>query len=322
MDNSLKGTVFNIQRYTVHDGPGTRTEVFLKGCSLSCRWCSNPEGLNRNPEVGVYPDRCIGIDKCGYCLNLCPDNDDKDILCISENVVKSIDRDLCTNCLKCSDACPANALVTWGDTMTVQEVVREVLKDREFYGNKGGVTISGGEPLVQWQFTMEVMKACKKAGIHTCIETTFHASQNFVEKTLKYADYILTDIKHMDSDMHKEGTGVGNELILENLTRMSKMGIPYIIRVPVIPYFNDSIENAKITAEFISSNMGNTAVQVQLLVFHEYGKVKYPTLGMKYPLEGQTWPDRAQQKNTILKMVDTMKTYDVPVVVGSNVKAK
>jgi pyruvate formate lyase activating enzyme len=320
MQKEITGVAFNIQRYTVHDGPGTRTELFLKGCPLRCQWCSNPEGFNRDPEVGVYPERCIGIDNCGYCLGLCPDSDGGDILCIEDNVVKSIDRDRCTTCLKCADACPANALVVWGRTMTVDDAVKEVLKDREFYGSIGGVTISGGEPLVQWQYTAEVLKACKKKGIHTCIETTFHGSWNVVEKILEHADYILSDIKHMDSGKHEEGTGVGNELILENLVRMSKMGIPYIIRVPVIPYFNDSIENAKATAEFLSKDMCNTAIQVQLLVFHEYGRVKYPTLGYTYPLQGRSWPDRVQQKETILKMVDIMKTYAVPVVVGSNVK--
>jgi len=318
----LKGNVFNVQRYTVHDGPGTRTELFLKGCSLHCLWCSNPEGLNRDLEIAVYPDRCIGVDKCGYCLDLCPDGNYQDIICVADSVVKSIDRELCVKCMKCADACPANALTAWGQTMTVQEALREVLKDREFYGSNGGITISGGEPLIQWQYTMEVMKACRKIRIHTCIESTFFAPWDIVKQVLAYADYILTDIKHMNSEKHREYTGVGNELILENLTRISKMGIPYIIRVPVIPGHNDSLENASATAEFICNNMGNTVRQVQLLVFHEYGRLKYNTLGIKYPLEGRTWPDRVEQKATIMKMVDVIKSYGVPVVVGSNKKAE
>lgn len=318
--DEVKGVIFNIQRYTVHDGPGTRTELFLKGCPLRCLWCANPEGFHRHREVGVYPDRCIGIDKCGYCLNLCPDGNSQDILCVADNVVKSINRELCTNCLKCAEACPGNALVVWGEVMTVAETVKEILKDREFYGNNGGVTISGGEPLVQWQFTLEVMKACKKVGIHTCIESTFHGPWSVIEQILEYTDYIYTDIKHMDCAKHKEFTGVGNELILENLTRISKMNIPYVIRIPVIPYHNDTVENAKATAEFIANTMGNTVRQVQLLAFHEYGRLKYDTVGFEYPLRGRTWPDRAKQKDRILEMCDAMKAYGVSVVVGSNQK--
>ncbi|NMB40620.1 MAG: glycyl-radical enzyme activating protein [Firmicutes bacterium] len=314
----IKGIVFNVQRYTVHDGPGTRTELFLKGCPLRCLWCANPEGFHRYVEIGLYVDRCIGVDKCGYCLDLCPDGNSRGILTIENNVITSIDRELCSNCLKCAQACPGNALVVWGETMTVSEAVREVLKDREFYGSKGGVTISGGEPLAQWEFTLEVMKACKKAGIHTCIESTFYGPWNVIEQILEYADYIYTDIKHMDSDKHKEYIGAGNELILENLTRISKMGIPYVIRMPVIPYHNDSPENARATAAFIVDAMGNTVRQVQLLAFHEYGRVKYDTLGLKYPLEGRKWPDRVEQKARITEILDIMKSYGVPAVIGSN----
>lgn len=318
----VTGAVFNIQRYTVHDGPGIRTELFLKGCPMRCFWCANPEGFNRNLEIGVYPNRCIGIDKCGYCLHLCSDGNDQKILGIEKNVVQSINRELCDKCMKCTDACPGNALVAWGKTMTVQEALQEIIKDREFFGSNGGVTLSGGEPLVQWQYTLAVMKACKEARIGTCIESTFYAPWEVVKQVLTYADFILTDIKHMDSDKHKEFTGVGNELILENLTLISKMGIPYIIRVPVIPYHNDSIENAKATAQFIANQMGNTVKQVQLLVFHEYGTLKYPTLGIKYPLKGRTWPDRVQQKANILELLEVMISYDIPVVVGSNNKVK
>ncbi len=314
------GVVFNIQRYTVHDGPGTRTELFLKGCAMRCLWCANPEGFERYLEIGEYPDRCIGIEKCGYCLNLCPDGNYKEILVVADNVVQSIDRELCVRCMKCADVCPGNALVVWGKTTTIQEALQEILKDRDFYGNNGGVTISGGEPLVQWRYTLELMKACKKAGIGTCIESTFYAPWDVVEQVLPHADFILTDIKHMDSEKHKEFTGVGNELILENLTRISKMGIPYVIRVPVIPYHNDSIDNARATAQFIVNQMGNTVKQVQLLVFHEYGKLKYATMGKTYPLEGRTWPDRVQQKANILEMLEVMKSYGIPVVVGSNNK--
>jgi pyruvate formate lyase activating enzyme len=247
VDSGATGVIFNIQRYTVHDGPGTRTELFLKGCPLRCLWCSNPEGFNIKPEIGVYPDRCIGIDKCGYCLQACTEeNKDKEIIGRFNNLVKEINRDLCTNCLKCAEVCPGSSLVVWGKEMTVQETLQEVLKDRVFYGNKGGVTISGGEPLVQWKFTLEFLKACKNAGINTCIESTFHTPWDVAEQVLKYTDYILTDIKLMDSNKHKECTGVGNELILANLAKMSKMGIPYILRTPIVPNFNDDDEPERV----------------------------------------------------------------------------
>jgi pyruvate formate lyase activating enzyme len=323
VDSGATGVIFNIQRYTVHDGPGTRTELFLKGCPLRCLWCSNPEGFNIKPEIGVYPDRCIGIDKCGYCLQACTEeNKDKEIIGRFNNLVKEINRDLCTNCLKCAEVCPGSSLVVWGKEMTVQETLQEVLKDRVFYGNKGGVTISGGEPLVQWKFTLEFLKACKNAGINTCIESTFHTPWDVAEQVLKYTDYILTDIKLMDSNKHKECTGVGNELILANLAKMSKMGIPYILRTPIVPNFNDDDENIHATASFIANEMGNTVKQVQLLAFHEYGKVKYPTIGRAYPLEGYSWPDRAQQKARMLELVDIMRSYSVPAVVGSNNKVE
>ncbi len=312
------GNVFNIQRYTVHDGPGTRTELFLKGCPMHCLWCANPEGLDLGCEIGVYPKRCIGLDKCGLCLGLCPDG--KSALIIEDNIVKAIDRDICSKCMECTDACPGNALVVWGKEMSVEEALDEIKKDLEFYGKTGGMTLSGGEPLVQWRFSSNLLKACQEEGINTCFESTFNASWEVVEKVLAHTDFIITDIKHMNPDKHKEYTGVDNQLVLENLKKISKLGIPYIIRVPIIPNHNDSLENAKETAEFIANQMGNTVKQVQLLVFHEYGITKYETLGKPYPLKNRVWPERAKQKETILAIRDVMQSYGIPAVMGSNTK--
>lgn len=318
MEKKTTGNVFNIQRFTIHDGPGTRTELFLKGCSMHCLWCANPEGLDLGFEIGVYPKRCIGIDKCGLCLNLCPDG--KDALIIENNTIKAIDKDICTRCMKCADACPGNAVVVWGKETSVEDAFDEIKKDLDFYGKTGGMTLSGGDPLMQWRFSLELLKVCQEDGIHTCFESTFNASWEIIEKVLAYTDFIITDIKNMNSVKHEEYTGVDNKLILENLQKISKLGIPYIIRIPVIPGHNDSLENAKETAEFIVNQMGNTVKQVQLLAFHEYGIMKYETLGKAYLLENRIWPERAQQKETILAIRDVLQSYGIAAVIGSNTK--
>ena len=315
------GTVFSIQRYTIHDGPGIRTEVFLKGCPLRCLWCDNPESFSRHREVGVFLKRCIGVDKCGYCITACPFAGD-DIFTLEDNVIIGIDREICTNCMKCVDACPGNALISWGDEMTVESVIEQVLKDREFYAvSGGGITISGGEPLINWKFALELLKASKRAGINTCLESTLHGKWNVIEKLLEYTDFLIIDIKHMDTAKHKEYTGTGNELILENIKKMAKLGKPYVIRIPVVPGHNDSIENIKKTAEFIVNDLGNTAKQAQLLPYHEYGSMKYKTLGLKYPDErfkNKGSPKIQQERAT--QLLEIMKSYGVPAVIGGHTK--
>ncbi len=230
----------NIQRFTVHDGPGIRTEVFLKGCPLNCKWCSNPESIKPNPEAGVYPDRCIGVEKCGFCLSACPAGE-KNFLVTENNRVMAINRDSYTACLSCAKACPANALITWGKMYTVQEIVDTVLEDVPFYVKSGGgVTLSGGDPLVQWKFSLAILKECKEHDIHTCLETEQHVSPDILNIVYPFVDLVITDIKHMDPQKHREYTGVGNELILHNIAETAKKEMPLVIRIPVIPGHNDS----------------------------------------------------------------------------------
>ena len=319
-NNQMKGYVFNIQKYTIHDGPGIRTEIFLKGCPLKCKWCSNPESMGIHPEVGVYSSRCIGIDKCGCCLKVCPELN-KGTLVAEGNHISGINRNVCLGCLKCADACPSNALMVWGKSLTVESIMKTILSDSEFYENSGGgVTISGGEPLVQWGFTFELLKECRKNNIHTCLESSLHVRPEILEQSYPVTDMIITDIKHMNSEKHREYSGVGNELILNNITKTVEANKQLIIRIPVIPGHNNSEENIKATARFISDRLGNRVTQVQLLPFRQLGVEKYGSLGMHYGMNGFPTPPREVWEQNILFLVDVMKSYGIPAVAGSSNK--
>ncbi|ADQ14176.1 glycyl-radical enzyme activating protein [Halanaerobium hydrogeniformans] len=319
--NDINGNVFNIQRYTVHDGPGIRTEIFLKGCSLKCLWCCNPESFNKNLEIGVYPDKCIGIDKCGYCLEACSFPKEKIFEINENNAVESINRELCTNCLRCAEVCPGDVIITWGEIKKVSEVIEEVSKDKIYYDESGGgITISGGELLVQWEFALELLKESKRLGINTCIETTLYAKWNIIEQLLDYSDLLITDIKHMNAKKHKEFTGVSNKLILENIIKVSKEDIPYLIRIPMVPDHVATEENMRETAKFIKEELKNMPLQIQLLPFHEYGQSKYNTLGMSYLLKNYNFPERKTQNYLIESLHTIMLDYQIPVVIGSTNK--
>lgn len=215
---SQQGIVFNIQRFTIHDGPGVRTELFLKGCPLRCRWCSNPESWKPYIEPGIYKTKCISLKKCGMCQDNCPD---KTMLQFYRGKLTSIDRTKCTNCMACYDDCPSDAIKQWGKVMTVEECMKEIRRDMGYYERSGGgVTVSGGEPLMQSDFAAELFKACKEEGIQTCLESTFYANWKEIEKVLPYTDIIISDIKHMDRDIHKQYTGVYNDKILRIRSRL------------------------------------------------------------------------------------------------------
>lgn len=266
------GLVFNIQRFSFHDGPGIRTTVFLKGCPLRCGWCSNPESMNSYVEIMAQDTRCIG---CGQCGEVCPQR------AISIGCGRrEIDREKCNLCLKCIEVCPSGAIELVGKFMSVEEVVAIIEKDRLFYLNSGGgVTFSGGEPLNQWKFVLKACRACKEKGIHTALDTTGYGPWDIFEKVLEYCDLVLYDLKHPDSTKHQEGTGVGNELVLENASKAASKRLTWF-RVPIIPGYNDSVPSMEKTIQ-LALRLG--IERISILPYHKWGVSKYSKLGRKHP---------------------------------------
>jgi pyruvate formate lyase activating enzyme len=266
-----EGWVFDIKRYAVHDGPGVRTAVFLKGCSLSCVWCHNPESIHPQPEICVYPQRCIG---CRACVEVCPNN----VHQLGDNGEHMLERERCTLCGKCTEACYAEALVMVGKRMTVEEVVEVLREDRAFYeASQGGVTLTGGEPFLQGRFAAMLLKACKAEGLHTAVDTSGHISWAVIEESLPYIDLVLYDLKHPHPQQHKQYTGATNELALEHLRLLSQVGVPIEIRIPVIPTVNDSPELMAAIGRFIAPL--NNIVAVRLLPYHRLAGSKYAGIG-------------------------------------------
>jgi pyruvate formate lyase activating enzyme len=268
---SAAGLVFDIQRFSVHDGPGIRTIAFLKGCPLSCRWCCNPESQKLKPVITYQKARCI---HCGRCMKACKQG------AISPKNKYMIDRNLCIGCGECANVCPTGALELKGAKMTVQQVILEFKKDATNYRRSGGgITISGGEPLVQSDFTLELLKASKEQGWTTAIETTACAESKVIEKVFPYVDLALMDIKSMDPEVHKKFTGVSNELILKNAPRVAEI-TKMVVRVPVIPGVNAAKEDISAICRFVKTLRG--VETIHLLPYHTYGENKYELLGREY----------------------------------------
>jgi len=268
------GTVFNIQRYSIHDRPGIRTTVFLKGCPLNCWWCQNPESQLSGQEIIFWEDRCIG---CGACSTICPSGAIQ-----IKNGIPVTEKEKCILCGKCIEKCPALAREMIGKKITAEEIIKEVEKDLVFYEESGGgVTFSGGEPLEQPEFLEELLNACQKKKIHTAVDTSGYVSWEILNKISSKVDLFLYDLKIMDSKRHKKYTGVSNELILENLKKLSSVHNNIFVRFPVIPGINDDYQNIKEMGEFLSSLK---VTQVNLLPYHYIGVDKYRRLGRTYKL--------------------------------------
>ena len=272
----LTGLIYDIQRFAIHDGPGIRTLVYMKGCPIRCLWCSSPQTQKPSPEILQVELNCK---KCGSCVEACP----IEVMTLSEKEGVKIDRELCTSCGECVEACPNQALALAGNHMTVEELFQEVDKDSPFYRrSNGGVTVGGGEPTMQHEFVAAFLKRCKQSYIHTAIETCGYVKWEHLEKLLEYLDLVYFDIKHMDALVHKELTGVSNELILENARRASALR-PMIVRIPVGPGYNDSDDNILDTAMFVAK-LDKNLQRIELLPYHKFGTQTYNGLGREYKL--------------------------------------
>lgn len=314
---SREGIVFNVQRFTIHDGPGLRTELFLKGCPLRCRWCSNPESWKRNIQVGIYRSKCILKKNCGLCEEACPE---AGTLQFVRGKLAHIDRERCTDCMACYTECPSDAVKQWGKCMTVEECMKEILRDRGYYDRSGGgVTVSGGEPLLQSAFVAELFQACKEEKIHTCCETTLHVGWDEVERILPWTDMFISDIKHMDPEIHRKYTGAGNERVLENQKRLARLDKELVLRIPVIPEVNDDMENIKATADFILDGLGGRVRTLQLLSFMRLGEEKYASLDIPYGMEGVKLNRKAFQKH-VGELAEYFNSRGIHCLVGTKEK--
>jgi pyruvate formate lyase activating enzyme len=277
------GIVFNIQKYSVHDGPGIRTVVFLKGCPLRCRWCSNPESQKPQPELVYNPKKCLTLERCVRCLEVCTAGAIKN----GEGNRIQVDRETCTECLLCTKACPSLALNVYGETMTVSQVIDTVEEDSSFYSRSGGgLTISGGEPMHQVEFTVSLLKEAKRRRINTAMETCGFCQWEDLQEACGLLDTLLYDVKSMDPEKHRIFTGISNELILENLQR-ARQGYPQLpiwVRTPVVPGFNDDPEDIRQILAHIQG-MPNTCFEA--LDYHRMGKPKYEYLGLEFPMGDQ-----------------------------------
>ena len=278
--DTISGLVFEIKRFAVHDGPGIRTTVFLKGCPLRCAWCHNPEGISFEPEIAVLERRCEG---CGACFAACP----RGLHTVDPSGVHRIDRSHCDMCGACVKACLPQALKLFGVRYTPEELLGIVKADIDFYNQSGGgVTCSGGEALAQPDFTAAFLRLCKEAGIHTAVDTAGLAPWRSFEAALPYTDLFLYDIKHMSPAKHLELTGADNRLILENLASLSRHGSPVEIRLLVIPGYNDDEDNLRRTAELLKEIRSLTLIRP--LPYHALSGSKYAAIGDEYRFIGAT----------------------------------
>ena len=295
------GNIISIKRFEIHDGDGMRTTLFLKGCPLRCKWCHNPESLSPKSELGYYSHKCIS---CGRCVSICQ----YEAHALNSGV-HSFDREKCQACGKCASVCLAEALILYGEKVTPSEILPKLLADKDFYRSSGGgVTISGGEPLLQADFTAELLMLLKSKDINTAVDTCLFAPRESLKKVVPFTDTFLVDVKAFDRDVHKSLTGQYNDVILDNIRYLDCISKRMEIRIPYIPGLN-SKEIPKI-AEFLSTL--KSVVGVRVLAYHNLSGTKYDSLEMQYTLADNTTPP--PQKEEIKKVCDIIESYGVNVI--------
>jgi pyruvate formate lyase activating enzyme len=284
----MTGLVFDIKKFAIHDGPGIRTTVFLKGCPLTCLWCHNPESQARWPEISFLPEKCIG---CGFCFKNCPRG-----LHEMQAGKHVLNRTACVRCGECTAECYAGALEIIGKNMTVEEVLDDVLKDRPFYETSGGgMTISGGEPIQQFEFTKALLVAAKENNLHTCLDTSGWAAQKQYRQLIDSVDIFLYDLKETDPAKHEEFTGVTLAPILKNLREIDRLGKKIMLRCPIIPGLNDREEHLREIAR-IANGLKNL-LEIDVLPYHPLGKSKSARIGKISPVASSEFPKEAQIKS-------------------------
>lgn len=301
-----KGFIYSIQRYSIHDGPGVRTNVFFKGCQLHCPWCANPESQKVEREISFISHKCTD---CGMCLKKCPKG------AIDLARTPRVDRAVCDLCGQCVKYCPVDCYKIFGEEITAEELLQEVLKDQAFYHNSGGgVTVSGGEPTLQLEFLLHFLKLCKESGVNTAMESHAYGEEEAFRALIPLVDHFLPDVKHMDSELHEKVIGVPNGPILRNIRMLVKEGCRVSVRVPFIPGFNDSEKNMRELGAFAKELLaaGDMAM-VHLLPYHSLGKSKYESLDRGYSMDG-TKPPENETMEEWKEFLE--KEFGLPVTIG------